>query len=156
MEGQKDTSDDEQIPLSSTKEDDLLISREQPTIAYGDENIANANGKSLGRVRGAGAKFLKKAALAKKRAKDRTGARMKSFRTGAGMFIRGKRGNSGSEGNIGRRPTNDMLISSTRNLNDLSEKREPTVQAVVEMNSTFKVMSIDPNTDCEHGEDILL
>ena len=155
-EAQRDTSDDEQMPHLSTSEDDLLSSREQPTMTYCDENTTNANGRSLGRVRGAGAKFLKKAALAKKRAKDRTGARMKYFRTGAGMFMRGKWGNSDSEGIIGRRPTNDMLISSTRNLNDLSEKREPTVQAVVEMNSTFKVVANQTSTEHESEEDILL
>jgi hypothetical protein len=154
IEAQKDGSDDEQLPEAATKEDNLIPSRERSAIAYSDENMAN--GRSLGRVRGAGAKFLKKAALAKKRAKDRTGARMKSIRTGAGLFIRGVRGNSSSEETMGRRPTNEMLISSTRHLNYLSEKREPTVQAVVEMNSTFKVMSKHISNGDDQEEEILL
>jgi hypothetical protein len=153
-ETQKYGSDEEQLPEAATKEDNLTPSRERSSVAYSDENMAN--GKSLGRVRGAGAKFLKKAALAKKRAKDRTGARMKSIRTGAGLFIRGVRGNSNSEETMGRRPTNDMLISSTRHLNCLSEKRQPTVQAVVEMNSTFKVMSKHTSNGDDKEEEILL
>lgn len=155
IEAQRDGSDEEELPEVLAREDYITSSRERSNISYPGENMA---GGSLGRVRGAGAKFLKKAALAKKRAKDRTGARMRSIRTGAGMFIRGVRGNS-SAGELGRRPTNEMVISSTRNLNDLndlSEKREPTVQAVVEMNNTFKVLSKHTTNGDEHEEEILL
>lgn len=153
VEGPKDSSDDEQLPEEATKEDHLN-SRERSATADADETLAN--GKSLGRVRGAGAKFLKKASLVKKRAKDRTGARMKSIRTGAGLFSRRVRGNPSSEETMGRRPTSDMLISSTRNLNALSERREPTVQAVVEMNSTFEVMAKHTNNGNDQEEEILL
>ena len=151
---QKDSSDEEQMPEETTKEVHLAPSRERLTNAFSEENISN--GKSQGRVRGAGAKFLKKAALAKKRAKDRTGARMKSIRTGAGSFIRGVRGNSNSEESIGRRPINDMITSSTRNLNDSIEERKPTVQAVVEMNSTFRVVSKNTSDVGRQEEETLL
>jgi len=135
---------------SSTKEGDYASSL--PRASTFSDDIAN--GKPLKGVRGAGAKFLKNAVRAKvqankgmKRARNATGARMKSIRTGAGMLIRG--------GTTSRRPTNEMLISSTRNLDARSEKREPTVQVVVEMNNTFKVMSKSKNSD-EQQDEILL
>jgi len=135
---------------ASTKEGDYASSLTRASTVSDDI----ANGKPLKGVRGAGAKFLKNAVRAKvqankgmKRARNATGARMKSIRTGAGMLIRG--------GNTRRRPTNEMLISSTRNLDARSEKREPTVQVVVEMNNTFKVMSKSNNSD-ERQDEILL
>lgn len=117
-------------------------------------------------VRGAGAKFLKNAARAKvqankgmKRAKDATEARMKSLRSGAGSFIRGVKGNPNSgmaeSSTRRRRPTNEMLLSSTINLNCKSEKREPTVQTVVETNNTFKVM-FKKQQGIEDDDDVLL
>ena len=161
-EMQIDTNDEGQVTAPSNREDDCAYSL--PRDSAVSEDIAN--GKTLKGVRGAGAKFLKNAARATKvqankgmkMAKNSSEARMKSFRTGAGMLIRGVRGNTNSEtstGTMRRRPTNDMLISSTKKLNTMSEKREPTVQAVVEMNNTFKVMSKSNNSD-EQQDKILL
>merc|ERR1711862_142844 len=48
-----------------------------------------------------------------------------------------------------------MLLSSTINLNCKSEKREPTVQTVVEMNNTFKVM-FKKQQGIEDDDDVLL
>ena len=109
-------------------------------------------GKPLKGVRDAGGKFLKNvklhanraAAEGMKRARNATGAGMKSIRTGAGMFMRGV-----------RRPTPEMFLSSTRNLKAKIEKREPTVQAVVEMNNLFKVVSRTNVNDGEEGEELL-
>eukprot|EP00531_Pseudo-nitzschia_arenysensis_P017447 CAMPEP_0116151002 /NCGR_PEP_ID=MMETSP0329-20121206/19862_1 /TAXON_ID=697910 /ORGANISM="Pseudo-nitzschia arenysensis, Strain B593" /LENGTH=1098 /DNA_ID=CAMNT_0003647581 /DNA_START=94 /DNA_END=3391 /DNA_ORIENTATION=- len=149
VDSQREGSDEDPLLEAPSKDDLLNPSREQVNTTYSDENIAN--GIRLGRVRGAGAKFLKKAALAKKKAQDtlakkrEKGARIKSIRTGAGLFIRGVRGNT-------EESTNDMLVTSTRNLNAEEEKKEPTVQAVVEMNSTFRVYSKDSNSE----EEILL
>ncbi len=145
VDSQRDASGDDPLLEAPSKDDLLNTPRER--VNTEDEN----NGRSLARVRGAGAKFLKKAALAKKRAQDTlskkraSGARIKSIRTGAGLFIRGVRGNT-------EESTNDMLVTSTRNLDVEIEKKEPTVQAVVEMNSTFKVLSKDSTTE----EEILL
>ncbi len=149
VDSQRDGSDEDPLQEAPSKDDLLNPSSERINTADLDENIAN--GKSLGRVRGAGAKLLKKAALAKKKAqntlakKREKGARIKSIRTGAGLFIRGVRGNT-------EESTNDMLVTSTRNLNAEEEKKEPTVQAVVEMNSTFKVKSKESSSE----EEILL
>ena len=154
MEREGDDSYKEQIQEMGSKDEFPIPSRERLNT---DELFANVK---IGRVRGAGAKFLKKAALArqkakhslaKKRAKD---GRMKAIRTGAGLFIRGVRGNANES-----ESTNDMLVTSTRNLNafETEEKREPTVQAVVEMNSTFKVRSKHSiNGDQPSGEESLL
>ena len=79
-----------------------------------------------------------------KRARNATDAGMKSIRTRAGIFIRGVRRTPSSDFGTEfgrRRPTPDMFLTSTRNLTAKSEKREPTVQAVVEMNSVFTVVS---------------
>lgn len=152
----KDASYKESIQEVGSKDDIVVPSRERLYTANSEEGFTNGK---IGRVRGAGAKFLKKAALAgqkakhslaKKRAKD---GPMKVIRSGAGLFARGVRGNS-DESEI----TNDMLVTSTRNLNAFeSEKREPTVQAVVEMNSTFKVRSkYSTNGEEPPGEESLL
>ncbi len=135
-EQQGDDAYKEPMQDVASKDDILVPSRERLNT---EESFANG----IERVRGAGAKFLKKAALArqkakhslaKKRAKD---GRMKAIRTGAELFIRELRGNADES-----ETTKDMLVTSTRNLNAFeTEKREPTVQAVVEMNSTFKVKS---------------
>ena len=61
-----------------------------------------------------------------------------------------------SEESIGRRPINDMITSSTRNLNDSIEERKPTVQAVVEMNSTFRVVSKNTSDVGGQEEETLL
>ena len=151
-ESQKDGSDEEALQRAASKDDILNPSIEQSNTTYTDENIVNGK---IGRVRGAGAKFLKKAALARQKAKDSLAkkrakdGRMKAIRTGAGLFIRGVRGNP-------EESTNDMLVTSTRNLNPESEKREPTVQAVVEMNSTFKVTSKDSRNGGEPKDDEIL
>jgi hypothetical protein len=126
---------------------------------------------SLKGVRGAGAKFLKNAAggmgKAKaqanraavegmKRARNAKDAGMKSIRSGAGMFIRGVRRNPSSDSFPGgrRRPTQDMLSSSTRNMAQ-NEKREPTVQAIVEMNSVFKVVWRASSDEEKESDDLL-
>jgi hypothetical protein len=44
-----------------------------------------------------------------------------------------------------RRPTTDMLLTSTRTLQLVSEKREPTVQVVVELNKVYQVIAKDPD-----------
>jgi hypothetical protein len=138
-----------QLTEVPSKEDEITTSKSISTLL--DENI----GKSRrGVVRDAGAKILRKAARAKigmQRAKHATGARMKSIRTGAGMLIRGVRGNSANEGN-----QNDLLLSSTRSLNAFTEKRETTVQAVVEMNNTFQVLSKYRRKADEPEDEILL
>lgn len=142
------------------KLDDMII---QEHFDPGTVSDGMMNEKPLKGVRGARAKFLKNAALflsaknqankGMQRAKNATEARMKSIRSGAGLLIRGVRGNSNSSER--RRPTNEMLLSSTKNLDSRNEKREPTVQAVVEMNNTFKVWS-KLNENAEQKNEILL
>jgi ribosomal protein L15 len=44
-----------------------------------------------------------------------------------------------------RRPTTDMVLTSTRTLQLVSEKREPTVQVVVELNKVYQVIAKDPD-----------
>lgn len=151
-------NDEEQLTETPSKEEDASTSLSKAITLLLDESLVNSkNRRNV--VRGAGAKFLKKATLAKngmKRAKDATGARMKSIRTGAEMLFRGVRGNSESEVTMRRRPTNDMLITSTRGLHDLTEKREPTVQAVVEMNKVFKVMSNHHSSSSDESKSEIL
>ncbi|VEU39017.1 unnamed protein product [Pseudo-nitzschia multistriata] len=151
-----DGNDEELLTETPNREEDNTPpSKPKPVVPLPDENATDS--KSRRAVRGASAKILKKATLAKngmKRAKDATEARMKSIRTGAGRFF-GGRGNSNPEGKMKRRPTNDMLVSSTRSLYGVTEKREPTVQAVVEMNNVFKVRSKASTSD-SNGETLLI
>jgi PH domain len=145
-----------------------LNRRRARTASLEDMRPGNLRG-----VRDAGAKFLKNAAdgvgRAKahanraavegmKRARNATDAGMKSIRTGAGMFIRGVRRTGSSDLSPGverRRPTPDMFLTSTRNLAAKSEKREPTVQAVVEMNNVYRVVSSAQSTQQYQEEDLL-
>lgn len=48
-----------------------------------------------------------------------------------------------------RRPTTDMLLTSTRALALASEKREPTVQVMVETNKVYQVIARDPQSPDE-------
>ncbi|KAL3920638.1 MAG: hypothetical protein SGILL_003158 [Bacillariaceae sp.] len=132
---------------------------------------SDADGSSKG-VRRAGVKFLKNAAdgmgkakaqanraaaSGMKKARTATDAGMKSIRSGAGLFIRGVRRSPSSDLFPGRRrrPTPDMLSTSTRNMPQ-SEKREPTVQAVVELNSVFKVVSRASLEGDNESDDLLI
>ncbi|KAG7363977.1 PH domain containing protein [Nitzschia inconspicua] len=148
----------QQQESSSPKSSNRLRSR---TGSSEDARPGNLRG-----VRDVGAKLLKNAAdgvgRAKahanraaaegmKRARNATDAGMKSIRTGAGMFIRGVTRTSTANGR--RRPTSDMFLTSTRNLTAKSGKRDPTVQAVVEIDSVFKVISRAPSTDDNQEED---
>eukprot|EP00980_Cylindrotheca_fusiformis_P007053 scaffold1481_cov137-Cylindrotheca_fusiformis.AAC.7 len=45
-----------------------------------------------------------------------------------------------------RRPTTDMLLTSTRMLQLAAEKREPTVQVMVESNKVYRIITNDPES----------
>ena len=70
---------------------------------------------------------------------------IKSFKGASGLLARGIGKGSKSNESDGqvdgsrRRPTLDMLMTSTRNIQQVNEKREPTVQVVVELGSRYKV-----------------
>ena len=155
-----------------------LTNSMSPTSASNNRRRArtgSSEGEASGNlkgVRGAGAKLLKNAAggmgKAKasanraaaegmKRARNAKDAGMKSIRSGAGMFIRGVRRNPSSDSfpDGRRRPTQDMLSSSTRNMT-ANEKREPTVQAVVELNSIFKVVTKESSDGEKENDDLLI
>jgi hypothetical protein len=53
-----------------------------------------------------------------------------------------------------RRPTTDMLLTSTRALQLVSEKREPTVQVVVELNNVIEVMTKSKDNDL--NQDVMM
>jgi hypothetical protein len=93
-----------------------------------------------------GGKIAMKAMLG---AKD---AGMKSIKSAGGILARGIRGapkNGQSSGGERRRPTTDMFMTSTMNLQSKSGKREPTVQVLVELNSIFKVVSNESSSEEE-------
>ena len=75
---------------------------------------------------------------------------IKSFKGASDLIARGigkaSKSSGGSDPIDGsrRRPTLDMLMTSTRNLQQVNEKREPTVQVIVELGSVYKVL---PNAD---------
>ena len=80
---------------------------------------------------------------------------IKSFKGASGLIARGiGKGSKGSDndGQIDgsrRRPTLDMLMTSTRNIQQINEKREPTVQVVVELGSIYKVLPKADGSDDE-------
>mmetsp|Transcript_17713 Transcript_17713/g.32760 ORF Transcript_17713/g.32760 Transcript_17713/m.32760 type:complete len:500 (+) Transcript_17713:2-1501(+) len=165
---------DHQLDVPSHEESTSPSDNRRTRSSSDDPGGSTYNGKPLKGVRDAGAKFLKNAAdgmgRAKahanraaaegmKRARNATGAGMKSIRSGAGMFIRGVRGNSNGEffpGITRRRPTPDMFLSSTRNLTGKIEKREPTVQAIVEMNNLIKVVSRKSSAEDQQADELLI
>jgi hypothetical protein len=120
------------------------------------EDLSNPNPKPLNVVREAGAKLKnaadegvkvinrakahanRAAAKGMKRARNATGAGMKSLRSRTGMLMRGV---ANAPDVIRRRPTTDMLMTSTQNIEASRRgKREPTVQVVVEWNNVYEVL----------------
>jgi hypothetical protein len=92
----------------------------------------------------------KRAMKAMKGAKD---AGMKSIKNARGIIARGIRGGTPNNGEGSRRrPEPDMLLASTRTIQSKTQKREPTVQVVVELNSICKVM---PNAKSGDQEALL-
>jgi hypothetical protein len=99
----------------------------------------------------AGVKLLKGATGGGLKAiKGATGGGMKYFKeakqAASGLIARGigltpKDGGHHDEGSIRRRPKLDMLMTSTRNIQGVNEKREQAVQVVVELTSIYKVLS---------------
>jgi len=162
----EDSSPPQEPPLSDSKPDETTLPSSSSAASTSSNNNNNNNTKPRRNVvRGAGARILKKATLAKngmKRARDKieiaTGNRMMKLRsmrmrtrTGAGMLFRRNDNGNGRR----RLPTSDMLLTSTRSLNcfsSSSEKREPTVQAVVETNKVFRVVASQKGSE-KNGDD---
>lgn len=100
-----------------------------------------------------GAKLLKGATGGGKIAMKAMKGAKKSIKSAGGKIKRGIRGNPYKNGDSQesgrRRPTTDMFRTSTMNLQEKSDKREPTVQVVVELNSTFKVVSSESSSEEE-------
>jgi hypothetical protein len=110
------------------------------------KGAAGAGVKVLKGATGGGMRVIKGATgggmRVMKGAKD---AGMKSIKNASGIIARGVRGTPKSPSR--RRPKLDMLTTSTRNLLDdepKDKKRDPTVQVVVELVSSYKVTAI-PN-----------
>ena len=76
---------------------------------------------------------------------------MKTIKNAGGKIVRGIRQRTQSTGGDGTSSsTQEMLIMSTRGMSEVeNQKQEPTVQAVTEFNSVFRVMPVQ-----EAGEDV--
>jgi hypothetical protein len=117
---------------------------------------AGAGVKVVKGVTGGGMRVIKGATgggmRVMKGAKD---AGMKSFKSASGIIARGMRGTPKNSSSSRQRPKLDMLMTSTRNLLDdvpKDKKRDPTVQVVVELTSSYKVATT-PN---DGKEEILM
>jgi hypothetical protein len=112
------------------------------------KDAAGAGVKVLKGATGGGMRVIKGATgggmRVMKGAKD---AGMKSFKSASGIIARGMRGTPKNSSQSRRRPKLDMLMTSTHNLLEdepKDKKRDPTVQVVVELASSYKVATI-PN-----------
>jgi hypothetical protein len=141
-------------PQNGVESSLIAVSHESRASRRQKKAYIVGNVKPLKGATEAGVKVGKRAMKAMKGAKD---AGMKSIKSARGMIARGIRGGPKdglSPDGSRRRPTTEMLCASTRALASRSknEKREPTVQAVVELNNVFKVMPTGTSSD----EDALL
>ena len=112
------------------------------------KGAAEAGVKVLKGATGGGMRVIKGATgggmRVMKGAKD---AGMKSIKSASGIIARGMRGTPKNSSSSRRRPKLDMLMTSTQNLladDPKDRKRDPTVQVVVELTSSYKVTTI-PN-----------
>lgn len=106
------------------------------------------NVKPIKAATGTGVKVGKRAMKAMKGAKI---AGMKKIQNARGIIARGMRQRGQGEENEDRRTsTHAMLMMSTRGLAGIAhEKREPTVQAITELNSAFRVMPVPATEGAE-------
>jgi hypothetical protein len=114
----------------------------------GKRNSIVSNVKPIKAATDTGVKVGKRAMKVMKEAKN---AGMKRIQDARGMLANMRQRGQHTENDLERRTTTHaMLMMSTRGLSDAgNQKRDPTVQAVTELNSVFRVMPVSSSENAE-------